>query len=319
MIRVDPGRAFLLGWRIMARLPEPVVSAVLLVAADLAWLRGGGGVRRLRANIARVRPEAGRRELSRLTREGMRNYLRYFGEMFRIDRWTAEQIDARVRAVGADVPLAEVSAGRAVVLVLGHQGNWDLAGAWASRHLAPAIAVAERLEPPELFDEFVRMRAAIGIDIIPLDRGSDVFRRLVGIVRAGNALVPLLADRDLTSSGVEVDLCGHRARVAAGPAAIAVSTGTMVVPTTLRHERLRGRRLREARSRWGLVVTFHPPVEVPEDGSNAQKVATVTQAWVDVLGADIAEFPTHWHMLQKVFVADLDPARYTAVTGQEES
>ena len=40
----------------------------------------------------------------------------------------------------------------------------------------------------------------------------------------------------------------------------------------------------------------------------------MTQAWVDVLSADIAEHPTHWHMLQRVFVDDLDPERYAATT-----
>ena len=37
--------------------------------------------------------------------------------------------------------------------------------------------------------------------------------------------MPLLADRDLTAKGVEVDLLGHRARMAEGPAALAITTG----------------------------------------------------------------------------------------------
>jgi len=86
------------------------------------------------------------------------------------------------------------------------------------------------------------------------------------------------------------------------------------VPTTLRHERLRGARRRAAGTPWGLVITFGAPVPVPADLPRADRVAAMTQAWVDVLGADIAEHPTHWHMLQRVFVADLDPARYAATT-----
>ena len=308
----DPARAFLLGWRLATKVPEVVTRGVMHVGADIAWLIRAQGVRQLEANIRRARPEASRRQLRRLSREGMRNYLRYFAEAFNLPRLTPEQIDARVRPVGVAAAMAEAGAGRAVVLVLAHQGNWDLAGAWATMHLAPATTVAERLNPPEVFEEFVKLRAALRVRVIPLDRGSDVFRELVRIVQAGNALIPLLSDRDLTSRGVEVTLLGERARVAAGPAALAIAAGTMVIPTTLRHERLYGARRRAAGTKWGMVVTFAPPVVVPPGIPRPEQVQRVTQEWVDVLSADIIAYPTHWHMLQKVFVADLDPERLVA-------
>lgn len=311
---VDPGRVTTLAFRFFGAAPELVSRAIMRVAADGVWLARASGVRRLEANLRRARPEATRRELRRLSREGMRNYLRYYAEAFALPRLTPEQVDARVRPVGEAAVLDECAAGRPVVLALGHQGNWDLAGAWATVHLAPVTTVAERLEPAEVFDSFVRMREGIGLRIIPLDKGRDVFRELVRALRAGNALVPLLADRDLTAKGVEVTLLGHRARVAAGPAALSVATGARLFPTTLRHERLHGARRRASGSPWGLVVTFGAPVEVPEDVPRGEAVAALTQRWVDALGADIAEHPTHWHMLQRVFVDDLDPDRYAATT-----
>lgn len=313
---VDPGRLTLLAFRFFGAAPEPVSRAIMRVAADVAWLRRGSGVRRLEANLRRARPDASPRELRRLSLEGMRSYLRYYAEAFALPRLTPEQIDARLRPVGEETPLAECGSGRPVVLALGHQGNWDLAGAWATVHIAPVTTVAERLEPPEVFDAFVSLREGIGLHIIPLDKGGDVFRDLVRALRSGPVLVPLLADRDLTSKGVEVTLLGARARVAAGPAALALATGAMLVPTTLRHERIHGARRRAAGSPWGLVITFHRPVPVPTHLPRAEQVAALTQAWVDVLGADIAEHPTHWHMLQRVFVDDLDPARYAATSVQ---
>ena len=306
---IDP---FLTGWRIASRLPEDVVRAAMLLGADVAWLRRGRGVRRLEQNLRRARPGAGPSELRRLTREGMRHYLRYFGETFTLGRLTPEQLLARVSSEGTEAVRAELDEGRSVVLALGHQGNWDLAGAWATVHLGPVTTVAERLEPAEVFEEFVRLREGFGMTIIPLDGGSDVFRALLAAVRSGGRLVPLLADRDLTARGVEVDLLGERARVAAGPAALAVSTGAALVPTTLRHVRLRGARRRAAGARWGINLTFHPPLNRPQDGPRSRQVQELTQAWVDVVGADIAAHPTHWHMLQRVFVEDLDPAHVSA-------
>lgn len=316
---LDPARGTLLAFRVFSRAPEWFSRGVMRVAAEVAWLLHGKGVRQLEANLRRARPGASPREIRRLSREGMRTYLRYYAEAFVLPRLTPDQIDARVRTVGVRAPLEECGQGRPVVLALGHQGNWDLAGAWATVHLAPATTVAERLDPPEVFDAFVRMREANGLTIIPLDKGADVFRQLVRVARRGNVLVPLLGDRDLTSRGVEVTLLGERARVAAGPAALAVATGAMLVPTLLRHERIHGVRRRVAGSPWGLVVTFAPPVRPDPDLPRTEQVRALTQAWVDVLGADIAEHPTHWHMLQKVFVADLDPDRYAATVAQEVS
>lgn len=308
------GRATLLAFRFFAAAPEPVSRGIMRVAADVAWVLHGSGVRRLEANLRRARPHVTPRELRRLSLEGMRSYLRYYAEAFALPRLTPEQVDARVRPVGEAVALEACGRGLPVVLALGHQGNWDLAGAWATVHLAPVTTVAERLEPAEVFDAFVGMREAIGMRIIPLDKGTDVFRELVRALKGGDVLVPLLADRDLTSKGVEVGLLGERARVAAGPAALALATGAMLVPTMLRHERLHGARRRAAGSPWGLVLTFGAPVPVPRDLPRGEQVAAMTQAWVDALGADIAEHPTHWHMLQRVFVADLDPARYAATS-----
>lgn len=306
----DRARLVLGAFRFFAWAPEAVSRALMAVAADVAWLRHGRGVCQLEANLRRARPHASRRELRRLGRAGMRTYLRYFAEAFALPRLSVAQIDARVRVTGVEPVLDAVVQGRPAIIVLGHQGNWDLAGAWASVHLAPATTVAERLDPPEVYEAFTRMREAIGLRILPLDRGSDVFRELVRTARAGKVLIPLVADRDLTSTGVEVDLLGERARVAAGPAALAVATGGLLVPTCLWHERLRGRRRRAAGSPWGLVLAFGPPVLVPTGMSRTEQVQAATQAWVDHLGANIAEHPTHWHMLQKVFVADLDPSRY---------
>ncbi|MFC8193375.1 phosphatidylinositol mannoside acyltransferase [Cellulomonas sp. NPDC057328] len=310
---LDVARAYQLAWRYGHRVPGPVVRALTTAAADVTWLRRGGGVRRLEANLARVRPDLDGRALRRLSRAGMRSYLRYFGEAFTLRALTPDQVAARVRATGREHVQPHLDAGRQVVLALGHMGNWDLAGAWATTHLAHVTTVAERLEPEELFQEFAAFRESIGLTIVPLTGGGDVFRRLTRVVRTGPGLLPLLADRDLTAKGVEVDLLGHRARVAAGPAALAVSSGAPLVPTAITYERLSGARRRAAGGPWGIVISFLPAVDVPVDLPRGEQVRAATQAWVTALGAAIHARPQDWHMLQRVFVEDLDPARDAAV------
>lgn len=287
-------------WAGVRWLPEPAAYALFDGIADLTVARGGAA--RLRSNYARVAPDLGPRELDALVREGMRAYLRYYVEAFRLPALSPDELAARVRVEG-DAPVRRViDAGGSAVCFLGHLGNWDLAGAWASVHWTQVTTVAERLEPEEVFREFLRFREGLGMRILPLTGGVDPFPHLLEAAR-GPGLIPLLADRDLTRRGVEVDFCGHRARMAAGPAALALAAGCPLFPVSIRHER-RGRG-------WGIVITFHPPVDVP-DAERSEQVRLMTQACAHALGAVVRSHPADWHMLQRVFVADLaerPPAR----------
>jgi KDO2-lipid IV(A) lauroyltransferase len=318
-VSLDVARAYAVAWRVAGRVPGPVLRGLCTAAADVAWLRHGGGVRQLEANLARVRPGLDHRALRRLSRAGMRSYMRYFGEAFALPASTHEQIDARVRTVGVENVRPHLDADQAVVLALGHTGNWDLAGAYCARALAPVITVAERLEPEELFQEFVAFRESLGITIFPLTGGGDVFRGLVRSARAGAGLLPLLADRDLTAKGVEVELFGQRARVAAGPAALAITTDSPLVCAVISYERLHGARRRAAGTPWGIVIEFTTPIAVPQGVPRADRVRVMTQAWVDRLADGIRQHPQDWHMLQKVFVEDLDPARYAQTLAAQGS
>lgn len=297
---------FVLAWRHAYRIPAPILRAAFTLGADYTWWRRGAGVRRLEANLRRVLPEAPDAVIRRTSRAGMRSYMRYYREAFTLAHLDHDTIRARVRTMGADAVRHELTNGRSPVLALGHLGNWDLAGAWAALDLAPALTVAERLQPPELFDEFLAFRTSIGIEILALG-DAGVFRTLSRAAAAPGRVIPLLADRDLTASGVEVDLFGQRARVAPGPAALAVATNAPLFAVVISYERLRGTRRRAARSPWGLVLDFRP-VAVPEV-PRAERVVATTQAWLDVLADGIREHPEDWHMLQRVFVDDLDAER----------
>ena len=66
--------------------------------------------------------------------------------------------------------------------------------------------------------------------ILPLTGGGDVFGAARPAGCATGRCVPLLADRDLTGTGVEVDLLGETAPVAAGPAVARARTGAALLP-----------------------------------------------------------------------------------------
>ena len=109
-----------------------------------------------------------------------------------------------------------------------------------------------------------------------------------------------------------MQLFGETARVAAGPAALAVMTGAPLCPVGVTYERLRGPHRRRAGTPWGVVIEFFPAIEVPQQLPHRDRVQVVSQAWVDQVAEVISAHPQDWHMLQRVFVADLDPGRYAA-------
>ncbi len=292
--------AYALGWRVVRALPARAAYLSFSAMAEFAWLRQGGGVRRLADNLARVRPELSSRALQSLTRKGMHSYMRYWCDAFRLPDWSPDHILATCRAEGDGPVRASLDEGRGVVMALAHQGNWDHAGAWSTLALAPVTTVAERLRPEELYQRFLRFRQQLGMEILPLSGGNQVFATLVQRLRSGG-FVPLLADRDLSASGVPVTFFGERSRMAAGPALLATVTGAALHPVSIRYERLPA----GAPARWGTVIHFHPEVVGPEAGARPEKISAMTQACADALASGISSHPEDWHMLQRVFLADL--------------
>ncbi|MGW5212571.1 phosphatidylinositol mannoside acyltransferase [Streptomyces sp. NPDC004051] len=285
------------GWATVRKLPEPVAVRLGRSIADLAWKRRGKGVLRLEANYARVVPGASPEQLAELSRAGMRSYLRYWMESFRLPAWSRERIAGGVDIKDIHRLTDGMAAGKGVVLALPHLANWDLAGAWATAGLGiPFTTVAERLKPETLYDRFVAYREGLGMEVLPHNGGS-AFGTLARRLRDGG-LVCLVADRDLSASGVEVDFFGETARMPAGPALLAQQTGALLLPATLWYD--------DSPVMRGQV---HPPVAIPESGTRAEKTSVMTQALADAFAAGIAEHPEDWHMLQRLWLEDLDPAR----------
>ncbi|MDT0345574.1 phosphatidylinositol mannoside acyltransferase [Streptomyces litchfieldiae] len=283
-----------LGWSTVKKLPEPAARALGRRVADVAWRRRGQGVRRLEANLARVVPDAGPERLRELSRAGMRTYMRYWMETFRLPTWSRERIARSFEGEDIHRLTDAIADDRGVILALPHMGNWDLAGAWLVTALdTPFATVVERLRPETLFDRFVAYRESLGMEVLPHTGGS--LGKLARRLREGG-LVCLVADRDLSASGVEVTFFGETARMPAGPAMLAQQTGALLLPVSLWFDDtpvMKGR--------------VFPPVPVPESGTRAERTAVMTQALADAFAEGIAAHPQDWHMLQRLWLSDIAP------------
>src|SRR5215470_1342338 len=296
------GAAYGLGWLAVCRLPESWAAAAFRFVADIAWRRQGPRIQVLEGNLRRVLgPAATGKELRAASRAAMRSYARYWLEIFRLPVMPIERlVDQMVETGERDTLLNHLASGRGVVVPLPHMGNWDQAGAWIiARGAGSFSTVMERLEPESVYERFVGFRQDIGMEVLPASGGPSPFGVLAQRLRAGK-LVALPCDRDVTGGGIEVDFFGEKALMMGGPAALAVQTGAALMPATLWFED----------DRWG--VRLHEEIPVPEFGDRWQKAAAMTQQIARVFEEGIREHPADWHMLQRVFVADLDPERLVA-------
>jgi KDO2-lipid IV(A) lauroyltransferase len=301
--------AFSAGWGLVCRLPESVARALFKFGADIAWRREGGGVQVLEGNLVRVLrttsdftesdPEFGH-ELRALSRAVMRSYARYYLEAFRLQVIPDEQIQAgmHVNQENVDLTLQHLKAGRGVIYALPHMGDFEQAGRWVILAGAGSIvAPAERLNPESVFQKFLAFREGLGMEIVPTSGGPHPFGVMAQRLRAGK-LVTIVADRDLSDTGVEVDFFGEKALLPAGPAALAVQTGAALMPVSCSFV---------GEDEWAAHV--YDEIPVPASGTRKEKIAAMTQALATVFEQAIREHPEDWHMLQKLFVNDLDPAR----------
>jgi KDO2-lipid IV(A) lauroyltransferase len=281
------------GWRVIRTLPESAGWALFRTAADRAARGGGPSAQRLALNLRRVvGPEVSEAELATLVRDGMRSYARYWLQAFRLPSISPQHVLETFRMENAHYMADAVAAGTGCVVALPHAGNWDYAGAWVNAHGWKLTTVAERLKPEGVYQRFVAYRESLGMQIVPATGGERPPIEVLVDALGDAHVVPLLADRDLSARGIEVDFFGARTRMPAGPALLALRTGAPLLTVSLWYEDGRP---------CGRV---DPPVPVPgpEFGTMDARIRTLTQAIADRLAIGIAEHPSDWHMLQRLWL-----------------
>jgi phosphatidylinositol dimannoside acyltransferase len=297
------GIGYRLGWKVVCRVPESWARWAFMTGADMAWRRQGTGVQRLEANLRRVigydglDPDEAGKVLRDLSHEGIRSYARYYMEAFRLQAIPAQRILDGMHIEGPNEQRAfeHMKNGRGVMFVLPHMGNFEQAGAWiVLRGAGSLVTIAERLKPESVFQAYTRFRESLGMEVAPLTGGPSAFGTVSQRLRAGG-LACIVMERDLKDSGVEVDFFGEKAKFAA-TAGLAVHTGAALFPVATWFE---------GEHDWGAHI--YDEIPVPEAGDRKEKVRVMTQQLATIFEQAIREHPQDWHMLQRVFVADVEP------------
>lgn len=284
-------------WKAVPKLPPNFVASVGGGIGRVVALANGRGVRQLRKNLRYLTgKEPTRRDVSRATA----SYFRCFAQQLSMSGWKPQYLRTSCVYDKAAQTRKLMETGP-VILALTHTGNWDLAGAWFCQGYGSIVTVAEKLNPPELFDSFVAFRNSIGMEVLGVQPGEKIFERLAQTVKDRSVLVPLLSDRDISGSGVKVKLGQSEAIVAAGPAALALRLNRPLIAGTIRYVKI-GRR-------WTIKSSFTDPIPVPQPDPGETLVEAYTRAWVKETEPRLIRDALDWHMMQKLYVDDLDPER----------
>ena len=232
-------------------------------------------------------------ELDRVVLAAYRSYARYWLETFALVRETKEFFLERFHCPTEGNIDKVIARGKGAVVVVGHLGNWDAAGAWVGARGQLLVTVAEVLRPRRMFDFFVEHRARLGMKIFAAEKG--VTDKLVAEVENG-AVVAILGDRDLKGTGVELDFFGERATLPAGAASVALRAGVPLLVAGVFSAKLRG-------GKRGWEAEISEPIELPDEpGPNAVRELTAQAA--AKLEEFIARRPEEWHVFQPFWPAD---------------
>ena len=278
---------YLFAWKVIGILPEKTAYQLANFVSDQILRKNGKGIQRLRSNYKRVVPSISNSALEALTKEGMRSYLRYWFDTFRLNKWSKSRIIETTFVVRENLLRDPIETKKGCIIALPHAGNWDHAAAYFCSTGIPITAVVERLKPEAIFKKFLAYRQSIGIEAI--SHREKTIPILMERLNQGK-LVALVADRDMSRNGIEVNFLGGIAKMPAGPAILAIKSGSPLVTAYIRY-------LDE-----GIEITFDETIQLPISGSEDEQVRIVTQSMADNFAKRIKDSLVDWHMLQRIWV-----------------
>ena len=278
---------YLFAWKLIALLPENSAYKLADYVSDRIYKKNGKGIKRLRGNYGRVMPEYSGQELEELTKLGMRSYLRYWFDTFRLSKWSKKRIISTTQVIRENLLRDPIQSRQGCIVALPHAGNWDHAAAYFCSTGITLTAVVEKLKPEAIFKKFLTYRESIGIEAI--SHKEKTIPILTDRLQAGK-LIALVADRDMSRNGIEVNFFGKTAKMPSGPAILAIKTGAPLITAYVRY------------TPGGIEIIFDETIKPNNSGTEEEQIRIITQSIADNFAKRIKQYPVDWHMLQRIWI-----------------
>jgi KDO2-lipid IV(A) lauroyltransferase len=278
---------YLFAWKLIAVLPEKLAYKFANYVSDQIYNKNGKGIKRLRSNYGRVMPEYPDQKLEELTKMGMRSCLRYWFDTFRLSKWSKKRIISTTQVIRENLLRDPIQSKRGCIVALPHAGNWDHAAAYFCSTGITLTAVVEKLKPEAIFKKFLAYRESIGIEAI--SHKEKTIPILTQRLQEGK-LIALVADRDMSRNGIEVNFFGRTSKMPSGPAILAIKTGSPLITAYVRY------------TFGGIEIIFDEIVMPAGSATEEEQIKLITQSIADNFAKRIKEYPVDWHMLQRIWV-----------------
>lgn len=265
------------GW-----IPLNAASAIAARVGGLGYwpLRVRRGV--VESQLTAAFPDWDRRTVRRVARKAYEHLGRTVVEAALLPTLSHERVRALFDGEGDWHVLTDALArGRGAIVVTGHIGNWELAGAYIAARGVPVTGVVRRMTNP-LFDRYLNAtRERAGLAVI----ADDPVRRVPRALRSGH-VVALVADQGVKGmASTYVPFFGRLAKTPRGPGVFALRLGVpLVVGTAIRLPSGKYRALVE-------------PVDVTDTGDRERDVDAVVTRYTAVLERWVRQYPEQyfWH------------------------
>ncbi len=301
-------RAVVFASWLACRLPEGPLLALADFVGHVWYRLAPERRRRARRNLARVArwldandmgsPAARAaatdpKALSRLVLDAFRHSVRYYVQLARapivdrdyLDRWLVFDNEAEVNAA-LDAPGGKLFVGL-------HIGWFELpALVAAARTGRRAVVPSETVSDPDMQAYLVGTRRRLGLDLIELGAA----KRLLKAALENGETVGLLGDRDITGGGIDIELFGAPAPLAAGPALLALETG--VTPHVFG----------VYRDGSGVYHARTERVPFPAEGTRRERVTAYLEAEARAFERFVAAAPEQWLAVFHPIWPDLERA-----------
>ena len=260
---------------VASALPRPVRLRVAAALAGVAGRRFPAERAVVRRNLARILPGAPARELDALVAAVFRHFAICFADLITANR--RADIGALVAGIEGMGGLEKAArAGRGLVVLTAHLGNWELAGRMLARDGARPMHIVVAAEADPAVERFLRGGAAPVRFVTRTAPTASL--SLLSALRRGE-IVAMQGDRALGTRGdVLQPFFGAPAPFPLGPFVLARAAGAPVVPAFC---------LLDADRRYRIVVGMPSLVE---PGGEAAALGR----WVAVLEVMVRRHPSQW-------------------------
>ncbi|HYG76083.1 MAG TPA: lysophospholipid acyltransferase family protein [Planctomycetota bacterium] len=268
-------------------LPRTWQYAIARRGADVYYLLGRNARESVKANLSgMLGKDATQSAVRNETRSVFRSFGMYLCEFFGAQHFGPKFIDDHVVVHGREHLDAALAKGRGVIFCSAHYSNWELGAMVVARLGYPITAVVQAHADPRTNEMFVQQRVAKGVTVIPTQHGAK------GALRAlrANQTVALMGDRTTGGPVVPVTMFGRRTNLPQGPWRIALTTGAALLPTFV-HRRFDDQ----------FTLEIGAPIQVPQEGDQAQRMQALAQAWTRCLEARLRTDPSQWAVFSRIW------------------